>query len=123
MRGIGRTFFRHPAARAIFVGAALLAVAAAQAQSAGSGGTPAYSDETAMAVPRVALPGANPGVALPRPLDPSEAARIRRIFAWQARGEIPAATRDAEEITDPLLPATYWLTVTSDASTVRRRTN
>jgi soluble lytic murein transglycosylase len=103
MRGIGRTFFRHPAARAIFAGAALLAGAAAQAQPAGSGSTPANSDETAMAVPRVALPGANPGVALPRPLDPSEAARIRRILAWQDRGEIPAATRGAAEITDPLL--------------------
>jgi soluble lytic murein transglycosylase len=56
-----------------------------------------------MAIPRVALPGKNPGVAMPQPLDPSDAARIRRIFAWQEHGDIPDATRAAAEIADPLL--------------------
>jgi soluble lytic murein transglycosylase len=103
MRGIDRTLSRLPVARALIAGAAILAGAAAHAESAGSGNWPADSDETAIAIPRVALPGGNPGVALPRPLDPSDAARIRRIFAWQERGNIPDATRAAAEIADPLL--------------------
>lgn len=36
------------------------------------------------------------GVALPRPLPPSDAARIRRIFALQDTGNIPAALRETE---------------------------
>lgn len=103
MRGIGRTLSRLPVARALFAGAAILAGAAAHADSADSGGAPASSDETAMAIPRVALPGRNPGVALPHPLDPSDAARIRRIFAWQQHGDVPPAIRAAAEIADPLL--------------------
>jgi soluble lytic murein transglycosylase-like protein len=102
MRGIG-TLSRLPVARALIAGAALLAGAAAHAEQAGSGSVSATSDETAMAIPRVALPGRSPGVALPRPLDPGDAARIRRIFAWQAHGDIQAATRAAAEIADPLL--------------------
>ena len=103
MRGIGRTLTRLPVARALIAGAAILAGAAAHADSADSGGAPANSDETAMAIPRVALPGKNPGVALPNPLDPSDAVRIRRIFVWQEHGDIPAATRAAAEIENPLL--------------------
>jgi soluble lytic murein transglycosylase len=103
MRGIGRTLSRLPVARALIAGAAILAGATAHAESAGSGSAPANSDETAMAIPRVALPGRNPGVALPRPLDPSDAVRIRRIFAWQERGDIQAAMRATAEIANPLL--------------------
>jgi peptidoglycan lytic transglycosylase len=103
MRRIGRTLSRLPVARALIAGAAILAGAAAHAESADSGGAPANTDETAMAIPRVALPGRNPGVALPHPLDPSDAVRIRRIFAWQEHGDIQAATRAAAEIEDPLL--------------------
>ena len=103
MRRIGRTLSRLPVARALIAGAAILAGAAAHADSADSGGAPANTDETAMAIPRVALPGRNPGVALPHPLDPSDAVRIRRIFAWQEHGDIQAATRAAAEIEDPLL--------------------
>jgi hypothetical protein len=44
-------------ARVLIAGAAILAGAAAHADSADSGGAPATSDETAMAIPRVALPG------------------------------------------------------------------
>ena len=46
----------------------------------------------ASAIPRIAPPDGRP-VSLPRPLPPSEAAQIRRIFALQARGDIPAALR------------------------------
>jgi soluble lytic murein transglycosylase len=40
---------------------------------------------------------------MPDPLDPSEAARIRRIFAWQEHGDIPDAARAAADIADSLL--------------------
>lgn len=55
-----------------------------------------------MAVPRVSGPGSS-GVALPQPLPPSEAARIRRIFAQQARGHIPAAIADTATLADTTL--------------------
>ena len=55
-----------------------------------------------MAVPRISMGGA-PRVALPQPLAPSEAARIRRIFALQAKADIPAALAEIEQITDILL--------------------
>jgi soluble lytic murein transglycosylase-like protein len=55
------------------------------------------TDEIAMAVPRVSPFGAS-GIALPQPLAPSEAARIRRVFALQARGDIPAAIRATEAL-------------------------
>jgi soluble lytic murein transglycosylase len=96
MRGIGNTLARIPAARAFLAGAALLASASAQKAFAqpqdGIG-----PDDVAMAIPRVAPRGAS-GVALPQPLPPSEAARIRRIFALQARGDIPAALRETTEL-------------------------
>lgn len=111
MRGIGHTLSRLPAARAFIAGAAILAgaMASAQAQVPGSGNgsgkgpsAGGRTDEVALAVPRVVLPGGG-GVALPQPLRPSEAARIRRIFAWQAQGNIPAALRATDELQDPLL--------------------
>lgn len=113
MRGIGHTLSRLPAARAFLAGAALLAGAfasAAQAEGPGSGngsgkGSPAggHLDDVALAVPRVALPNGNEGVTLPQPLTPSDAARLRRIFALQAKGDIPAAISAIPEVTDPLL--------------------
>ncbi|MBN8926064.1 MAG: lytic transglycosylase domain-containing protein [Rhodospirillales bacterium] len=60
-------------------------------------------DDVALAVPRVALPGGNDGVSLPQPLTPSDAARLRRIFTLQAKGDIPAAIRAIDEVSDPLL--------------------
>jgi soluble lytic murein transglycosylase len=103
MRVIGRALSRFPIAQALIAGAAMLAGAAVNAGPAGAGSASAGGDETAMAIPRVALPGRNPGVALPHPLDPGDAARIRRILAWQAQGDIAAATRAAAETADPLL--------------------
>ncbi len=113
MRGIGQTFSRLPAARAFMAGAAILVGAmasAAQAQAPGSGNGSGKGpsaggrlDDVALAVPRVVLHGGNAGVALPQPLTPSEAARVRRIFALQAGGDIPAALRATDELQDPLL--------------------
>ena len=99
MRRITQTTPSFSATRALIAGAALFAGAAAHAQSA----APTGGDETAMSIPRVMLPGGNPGVALPQPLDPSDAVRIRRIFAWQQSGNIAAAERATAELGDPLL--------------------
>ena len=59
-------------------------------------------DQAAFAVPRLAL-GTTAEVALPQPLAPSEAARIRRIFALQAKGDIADAARDTSELDSRLL--------------------
>jgi soluble lytic murein transglycosylase-like protein len=105
MRGIDATRSRFPAARAFLAGVALLAGATAtKAYAETKAGHPqAGNDEIAMAIPRVSPYGGS-GVALPQPLAPSEAARIRRVFALQAKGDIPAAVRDGEAIdsTTPL---------------------
>jgi soluble lytic murein transglycosylase-like protein len=100
MRGIGSTFSRLPAARAIVAGAAFLAgavapAAHAQQNAAGNG------DETAMAIPRIATHSG--GVAFPQPLAPSDAARIRRIFALQDRGDIATAAQETTALTTQLL--------------------
>ncbi len=105
MRGIGRQLVRLPAATAFLAGAALLAGAGprmAFAQVGGAGPLPSGED-TALAIPRVASPGGG-ALSLPQPLAPSEATKIRRIFALQAHGDIPAALRASAEI-DTATPA------------------
>ncbi len=52
-------------------------------------------DDVAFAVPRIAPRGGAP-VALPQPLPPSEALRIKRIFSLQQAGNVAAAAREAE---------------------------
>jgi soluble lytic murein transglycosylase-like protein len=59
-------------------------------------------DQTAFGVPRVALSSA-PGIALPQPLSPGEAARIRRVFALQAAGKITEAIRETDQLDNTLL--------------------
>lgn len=99
MRGIEATRSRFPVARALLAGVALLAGATAtKAYAETRAGHPqAGTDEIAMAIPRVSPYGAS-GVAFPQPLAPSEAARIRRVFQLQSKGDIPAAIRDSEAI-------------------------
>jgi soluble lytic murein transglycosylase len=102
MRGIGVTLSRLPAARAFIAGAAFLAGTMAQvahAQPMGHG----EGDETAMAVPLMMLPGASGGVALPRPLSPSDAVLVRRIFIAQARGDLALAARETGKLENTLL--------------------
>ena len=53
-------------------------------------------------MPRVSM-GGTARVALPQPLAPSEAARIRRIFLLHAKSDIPAALAETEQLTDDLL--------------------
>lgn len=59
-------------------------------------------DQTALGVPRVALSGA-PDVALPQPLSPGEAARIRHIFSLQAGGALTEAIRETDLLENKLL--------------------
>ncbi len=59
-------------------------------------------EDTALAIPRISM-GGSLRVALPQPLAPSEAARIRRIFALQAKNDIPAALAEFERVDDTLL--------------------
>ena len=115
MRGIGHTLSRLNAAparsmlsmRAFIAGAALLAgavIPAAQAQARTD--RQGASEETAMAIPRVSIHGSS-GVALPRPLDPSQAVRLREAFAAQDDNHVPAAIRATADLDarDPLIAA------------------
>ncbi len=61
------------------------------------------SDELAMAVPRIHPPAGSSGIGLPQPLPPSEAARIRAIFAAQRQARIPAAIAQTAQLTDTTL--------------------
>jgi soluble lytic murein transglycosylase-like protein len=92
--------------RALIAGAAILAGAtasAAQARAAGPATEPVSGpDEVAMAVPRLA-PSGGDGVALPRPLTPSEAALIKQAFAAQARGDVASALRAMRDVRSDVL--------------------
>jgi soluble lytic murein transglycosylase-like protein len=55
-----------------------------------------------MALPRLP-PASGDGVALPQPLPPSDAARIRRVFALQACGQIAEADRETALLGDTIL--------------------
>ena len=112
MRGIGYTLSRLPQVRAFLAGAAIMAgslTTAAHGQASGSGdGTGALqadgtrAEEAALSIPH-ALHGGGSGIALPRPLSPSDAAVVRRIFSLQQHGNIPEAVRATADLTDPLL--------------------
>jgi soluble lytic murein transglycosylase len=105
MRGIGHTLSRLPTARAVLAGAAILAGALVSAAHAGApaSGKGTGNDETAMAIPRISLRGVNAGISLPQPLSPSDAMLMQRAFALQSKGNIPAASRLAGEVQNPLL--------------------
>ena len=91
----------RPLLRGVLLGAALTAGATASAQAqraAASTAIPATLGQTAFILPRPAPPG---GVAgLPQVLAPSEAARLRRIFEAQARGDLAGAEQEAERLED-----------------------
>jgi soluble lytic murein transglycosylase len=59
-------------------------------------------DQTAMAIPRVGMPGAR-GVALPQPLSPGDVARIRHIVSLQHSGSITEATREMDRLESDIL--------------------
>ena len=73
--------------------------------AAGAAFTGAAGEETAFVNPRIA-PGAGSGLDgadLPHPLAPSDAARLRRIFALQLFGHIAEASAEMAGLADPLL--------------------
>ena len=100
MQRLGRTLAHFGSARALLAGAAILAGAAGPI---GYPHRPDAAEDTAIAIPRVAAPGGPIRVAMPQPLAPSEAARVRLVFALQAKGDIPAAIAETARLTDSLL--------------------
>lgn len=100
MRGI--IISRLSATRAVLAGA-LLAGAALRPAVAGAADQAQTPEETALAMPRVKPPAGAGGLGLPQPLPPSEAARIRRIFAFQRNGDIPKAVAETTRLTDDTL--------------------
>jgi hypothetical protein len=104
MRGIGLSISRLTTARMVIAGAAILAGAALRpAQAEGGGGQASRAEEVALAVPRIHPQAGSNGVGLPQPLAPSEAARVRRIFALQRQGAIPAAIAETYRLNDDTL--------------------
>ncbi len=104
MRGIGLSISRLSTARAVLAGAALLAGAAMRpAEAEIARGSATAPDETAMVMPRVHAPAGTGGLGLPQPLAPSEAARIRRIFALQRAGNLQVAAVETGRLTDQTL--------------------
>ncbi len=104
MRGIGFSISRLSTARAVLAGAALLAGTAWRpAQASGSSGLAPQSDDLAMAVPRIHPGAGTNGIGLPQPLAPSEAAKVRRIFALQRAGALPAAVAETARLDDDTL--------------------
>jgi len=69
------------------------------AQAQGPGET---SDQAALAVPRIGLPGAA-SVGLPQPLSLADAAQVRRIFALQASGSLAEAAHETDRLQNDLL--------------------
>ncbi|HEY8287879.1 MAG TPA: lytic transglycosylase domain-containing protein, partial [Acetobacteraceae bacterium] len=63
----------------------------------------ARAEESAFAVPRIVTHSDNPGVAIPQPLTPSDAALVRRIFGLQAHGKMAAAREATAELDSKLL--------------------
>lgn len=99
MQSFRRTLVRLGPARALLAASAILAGAAGPAGGERSGEIP---EDTALAIPRISM-GGSQRVALPQPLAPSEAARIRRIFALQAKNDIPAALAEFEQVSNTML--------------------
>ncbi|GAC1340947.1 MAG: lytic transglycosylase domain-containing protein [Acetobacteraceae bacterium] len=97
MRSNGTTLARLGAARALFASAALLAGAVV------SGSRAEGAEDTALAIPRVSTIDKASPVALPQPLTPSDAQRIRKIFALQTKADIPAAAAECERLSDTTL--------------------
>jgi soluble lytic murein transglycosylase len=110
MRGIDYTLSCLPKARAFLAGAAILAgaftsAAHGQTPASGNGKGTRAADEAAYAAPRMPQRAA-PEVAFPQPLTPGDVALMRRIFAFQAAGNIPEAVRSVSELENPLLLGT-----------------
>ena len=106
MRGIGFSFSRLFSPKAIIAGAAILAGTAAPGLHADAqekaGPENNLNDQRAYAVPR-ADPESGAGVAFPQPLNPSDAALVRQIFALQARGDMTGAVQATSRLSNRIL--------------------
>ncbi len=99
MRGIERS--RLVTAR-VFLAGALIAGALVCPVHARPDQAPP-PDQTALAMPRIRLPAGDSALGLPQPLPPDDAARIRRIFAWQRTGQIRRAAAETAQLSDTTL--------------------
>ncbi len=106
MRGIGSSFSRLFSPKALIAGAAFLAGTAAPGLHANAqekaGAETKLSDQTAYAVPR-SDPESGNGFAFPQPLNPSDAALVRQIFALQAQGRLAEAERATAQLSNRIL--------------------
>lgn len=75
-----------------------MATNAAATTRAAASANPAALSQIALHIPRPAPSGGIAG--LPQVLPPSDAARLRRVFDHQARGDLAAALREAERLED-----------------------
>ena len=109
MRGIGISFSRLFSPKAIIAGAAILAGTAAPGLHADAqekaGSENILNDQRAYAVPR-ADPESGNGFAFPQPLNPSDAALVRQIFALQSRGDIAGAAQVTSRLSNRILLGT-----------------
>src|ERR1700722_367480 len=95
--------------RSLLLSFAMLAATALSGSGLGGSGLARNvddaADQTAMAIPRVAMPGAR-GVALPQPLSPADVVRVRHIFALQRDGSIGEASRELDQLESDILHGT-----------------
>ena len=102
MRGVGHTLSRLHAARAFIAGAAILSGSV----PAGVVRAAAVSEDTAFANPRIGadVPGGGlDGAGLPQPLAPSDATRLRHVFALLDAGRLDAAAFEMGAVSDAVL--------------------
>lgn len=98
MRGNVRSLSRlSPVSAAFLLASSLIGATASTARAE----APGDGDETALAIPRVKPHGM--GVAMPQPLAPSDATRVRHILALQRRGHVDEAERETGQVENPLL--------------------
>jgi soluble lytic murein transglycosylase len=109
MRGIGISFSRLFSPKAIIAGAAILAGTAAPGLHADAqekaGSDSKLNEQRAYAVPR-ADPESGNAFSFPQPLNPSDAALVRQIFALQGRGDIAAAEQTTNRLGNRILLGT-----------------
>lgn len=101
MQGTGQTLSRCAGLCAFW--GMLIGVSLATGLRPAQADVPDSADQTAMAVPRIAIPGSGQVPDLPQPLSPSDAARIRRIFQDQAHGRIADADREIDDLDSRVL--------------------
>jgi soluble lytic murein transglycosylase len=98
MQAICPMALRHCLIAVLGLGVVATTTVGVQAPALAQGAGETALAEQAMNVPRPALRNGVPG--LPQVLAPSDAARLGRVFEFQARGDSATATREAERLDD-----------------------